>query len=75
MCFWIFHDWKPVESWTHYVAWDRKALDMGDFTEKTAVTGFECRKCGRRKIKKSIGGVAARPYQDSLDWMKEEVLR
>lgn len=72
MCFWIFHDWKEVESWEHNVVDGGKRL-----WRETCIIGSECRKCGRRKIRKcgTFGDAAAGPFERALNWMKEEVLR
>lgn len=71
-CFLWFHDWQIKKTWEH------SGFYKGKYYPEEGARGWECRRCGKRKIKK-VGGqwedsCAIGPWMEAVDWMCEEVI-
>lgn len=74
-CFFIFHDYRPQEVWWHQEAPPQDLCEVTDLIDVICSEGWECRKCGRRKIKEIERSQAPGPRQKALNWLKEEVIK
>lgn len=65
MCL-LFHDWKHVKNWKRVIL----SNDPEFHHTEVCVTGFECRKCGRRKIKKGwfLDDTASDACEKAKEW-------